>query len=58
MVWWQVRRVCQRKITTCLSTARSVIDGVIDGSWWLLSRPLVAIDHAIDHEKVVLRTAR
>jgi hypothetical protein len=37
---------------------RFSIDGVIDGSLWLLSRPLVAIDIAIDHEKVALRTAR
>jgi hypothetical protein len=27
-----------------------MIDGVIDGSWWPVSRPLIAIDHAIDHE--------
>jgi hypothetical protein len=54
MGWWQVRPVRQRKITPCPSAARSMIDG----SWWPLSRPLVAIDHAIDHEKVMLRTAR
>jgi hypothetical protein len=62
MAWWQVRRICQRKITPCPSAARFMIDGVIDdvidGSWWPLSRPLVAIDHATDHEEVALRTAR
>jgi hypothetical protein len=37
MAWWQVRRICQRKITPCPSAVRFMIDGVIDGSWWPLS---------------------